>query len=184
MKADRSSNAQAFLHRTEDERLFSARSGWIGAGPWLSCRSLSAPGGEREPTLWTGVRPMTPALIAPVRERPKCPVCGKVSYSSAGIHPQCAVNRADAKLRLILKAKREAEAAAAPPGGFSKRCSGCGRAVAAPRLVCACGRALASGTLPRPSDIHPLRFLLQEIPIEPSTSSLPEASNRGISSPP
>lgn len=91
---------------------------------------------------------MTPALIAPARERPKCPVCGKASYSPAGIHPQCAVHRADASLRLVLKAKKEAEAAAAQPGAFSKRCSGCGRSVAARRMVCDCGRAFPSSTLP------------------------------------
>lgn len=28
-----------------------------------------------------------------------CPVCGKLSYSNYGIHPQCAMLRADAKLR-------------------------------------------------------------------------------------
>ena len=62
---------------------------------------------------------MTPALVAPVRERPKCPVCGKVSYSAAGIHPQCAANREDAGRRLLERAKREAEAAAAQAAGFT-----------------------------------------------------------------
>lgn len=56
---------------------------------------------------------MTPALIAPVRERPKCPVCGKVSYSAAGIHPQCASHRADAATRLLQREKLEAAAKAA-----------------------------------------------------------------------
>ncbi len=62
---------------------------------------------------------MTPTLTAPVRERPKCPVCGKFSYSSAGIHPQCAANRASAKQRVIDKAKREAEEAAATAAGLN-----------------------------------------------------------------
>lgn len=56
---------------------------------------------------------MTPALIAPVRERPKCPVCGKVSYSAAGIHPQCASHRADAATRLREREKLAAAAKAA-----------------------------------------------------------------------
>jgi len=63
---------------------------------------------------------MTPALIAPPHERPKCPVCGKISYSREGIHPQCAVHRADAKLRLIEKAKRDAEAAAVQAAGLNQ----------------------------------------------------------------
>jgi hypothetical protein len=88
---------------------------------------------------------MTPALIGPQRERPKCPVCGKVSYSAAGIHPQCAVSRADAKLRSLRPAK---DAAPRKPGGFNKRCSSCGRSVAARRMVCDCGRTFPNSQLP------------------------------------
>ena len=36
-----------------------------------------------------------PLYAAPVRKR--CPVCGEISYSSAGIHPQCAVDQCDAE---------------------------------------------------------------------------------------
>lgn len=43
-----------------------------------------------------------------------CPVCGKKSYSPAGIHPQCAVKQADAprEAQLAVK-KKEARLAAA-----------------------------------------------------------------------
>lgn len=81
---------------------------------------------------------MTPATIGP--SRPQCPVCGKVSYSRDGIHPQCAVSRADAKLRV----PREVQKEEAKPGRFSKRCGGCGRTVAARRMVCDCGRKFAA----------------------------------------
>jgi hypothetical protein len=37
-----------------------------------------------------------------------CPVCGKASYSLGGIHPQCAMERADAKRKKQLKAKEQA----------------------------------------------------------------------------
>jgi len=37
-----------------------------------------------------------------------CPVCGKRSYSLRGIHPQCAVQQADApRQALLLEEKRE-----------------------------------------------------------------------------
>jgi hypothetical protein len=37
----------------------------------------------------------------------RCPVCGEKSYSSTGIHPQCAVQQADApRQRLLADAKR------------------------------------------------------------------------------
>jgi hypothetical protein len=39
----------------------------------------------------------------------KCPVCGMVSYSMGGIHPQCAVKQADApRLARLVAEKREA----------------------------------------------------------------------------
>ena len=42
-----------------------------------------------------------------------CPVCGKKSYSAAGIHPQCAVQQADAPRQAVLaKQKKEKKAAA------------------------------------------------------------------------
>lgn len=80
-----------------------------------------------------------PPLVA-TRIRPICPVCGKVSYSLHGMHPQCAVARADAGLRATQKAKKEP---AAPRSGFTKRCPRCSRTVAARRMVCDCGRSFA-----------------------------------------
>jgi hypothetical protein len=44
----------------------------------------------------------TPPPLASTRAR--CPVCGEAVYSRAGIHPQCAVRRADPP-RLKSKAK-------------------------------------------------------------------------------
>ena len=54
------------------------------------------------------------AVIATGREK-HCPVCGKRSYSSAGIHPQCAMRQADNAQKAILvaaKAACDAKAAA------------------------------------------------------------------------
>jgi hypothetical protein len=36
-----------------------------------------------------------------------CPVCGKVSYSLSGEHPQCAVARSDVALKAKQKARDE-----------------------------------------------------------------------------
>jgi hypothetical protein len=36
-----------------------------------------------------------------------CPVCGKKSYSAAGIHPQCAVKQADAPREAALAVQRK-----------------------------------------------------------------------------
>lgn len=34
----------------------------------------------------------------------RCPVCGHVAYSAAGIHPQCALKRADGESKKALPA--------------------------------------------------------------------------------
>jgi hypothetical protein len=48
-----------------------------------------------------------PLLSAPPAGK-ICPVCGKRSYSLRGIHPQCAVQQADApRQALLLEEKRE-----------------------------------------------------------------------------
>ncbi|MBX9790108.1 MAG: hypothetical protein K2Y37_14420 [Pirellulales bacterium] len=82
------------------------------------------------------------ALIAPTPPRPCCPVCGKATYSSTGIHPQCAASRAAVVIDERAKARREAEAkAAAPRNMWQKKCPKCRREVAARRAVCDCGYA-------------------------------------------
>ena len=48
-----------------------------------------------------------PLRVEPVRGQ-VCPVCGKRSYSRHGIHPQCAVQQADApRQKKIAEAKRK-----------------------------------------------------------------------------
>lgn len=48
-----------------------------------------------------------PLFVEPVRGQ-ICPVCGKRSYSLHGIHPQCAVQQADApRQQKLAEAKRE-----------------------------------------------------------------------------
>jgi hypothetical protein len=49
-----------------------------------------------------------PEPIYFLRPAPKyCPVCGKVSYSQSGEHPQCAINRSDAVFRAKQKKRSD-----------------------------------------------------------------------------
>jgi hypothetical protein len=74
-----------------------------------------------------------PKLIGPPRA--VCPVCGTTSYSRGGIHPQCAVARAD---RAAPRPPESAEKKK-PLAQWKKRCPRCQREVPARRLVCDCG---------------------------------------------
>lgn len=48
-----------------------------------------------------------PKSLFPERTVTRCPVCQEPTYSSCGIHPQCAVKRADEPRRLALVADRK-----------------------------------------------------------------------------
>lgn len=48
-----------------------------------------------------------PVVLYPQRTVTKCPVCQKPTYSPGGIHPQCAVTRADEPRRIALAAERK-----------------------------------------------------------------------------
>jgi hypothetical protein len=74
-----------------------------------------------------------PKFIDPVRAL--CPVCGKTAYSQGGIHPQCAVLRAD---RLAPRPKeRPVKIKRAPQ--WSKACPRCNRQLHVRRVMCDCG---------------------------------------------
>jgi hypothetical protein len=72
--------------------------------------------------------------LLPVKP-PACPVCGKPSYSRGGVHPQCAVARAD-KVR---KLKTPPKPKTAVLGQWKKRCPRCNRELPARRYSCECG---------------------------------------------
>lgn len=50
-----------------------------------------------------------PELIYFPAVRNFCPVCGKVSYSRSGEHPQCSMARADAAFKARLKKRAVAK---------------------------------------------------------------------------
>jgi hypothetical protein len=55
----------------------------------------------------------SPLIDHPARK--VCPVCGTTSYSSTGVHPQCAMEQADAPRVKRLKHQRKMAEAAKKP---------------------------------------------------------------------
>jgi hypothetical protein len=82
-----------------------------------------------------------PKLVGPLRA--VCPVCGKTAYSPGGIHPQCAVVRADRApprpKETPAKIKRAAQ--------WTKACPQCKRQLHVRRVMCDCGHTFQ----PRPA---------------------------------
>jgi hypothetical protein len=76
-----------------------------------------------------------PKLVGPAR--PVCPVCGTTTYSQGGIHPQCAVSRADK----MTPRPKDLAAKAKPIMQWKKRCPRCKRELPARRMVCDCGHS-------------------------------------------
>lgn len=73
--------------------------------------------------------------------RKVCPVCGQVSYSSAGIHPQCAEFQADEKRLKKAKSKKPEKIVTleATPSAWRKPCPKCGTQVHVRKALCECG---------------------------------------------
>ena len=78
-----------------------------------------------------------------------CPVCGIVSYSRGGIHPQCASQQADAPRVERLKAAKKVEKVKVKTpkpralGNWQKRCPKCGVAAHVRTLTCGCGHSFS-----------------------------------------
>ncbi|MFO0790876.1 MAG: hypothetical protein U0805_15570 [Pirellulales bacterium] len=70
-----------------------------------------------------------------------CPVCGTPSYSRGGIHPQCALQQADAPRLDKLRADRAAEPKIKKPvrQSWQKKCPECGLQSHVRLKVCNCG---------------------------------------------
>lgn len=98
--------------------------------------------------LKTGPLMLKPEPLIGVKSRPLCPICGKASYSSNGIHPQCAAIQADAprssQLRL-LRLEEKLKQAAEPKGRpFEKQCPKCKVSLPSRRTACTCGQVFKS----------------------------------------
>ena len=70
-----------------------------------------------------------------------CPVCGQPSYSAAGIHPQCAMEQADAKrMKQVARPKKKAKASNSTGArAWQKICPKCRTFVHCRKAVCECG---------------------------------------------
>jgi len=75
--------------------------------------------------------------------RAPCPVCGHVSYSPAGIHPQCAMRASDQIQIDRLKARKIEEAKTSPtlPRRYEKQCPKCHRIQHVRQKSCSCGHS-------------------------------------------
>lgn len=80
-------------------------------------------------------------LYGPPTQRRHCPVCGAVSYSEAGIHPQCAQQQADLQRARQQSGLTESARLAndRPLKAWHKRCAKCGEQVHMRKATCACG---------------------------------------------
>ena len=76
------------------------------------------------------------------RTHDRCPVCGEISYSLGGVHPQCAVRQADEKRLKRLKRKPAGAAKPKPFGGvrpWERLCPKCKTVQHVRKKVCTCG---------------------------------------------
>jgi hypothetical protein len=79
--------------------------------------------------------------------RALCPICGHVSYSPAGVHPQCAMRACDQVLNDRLKVRKMAakpKPTRLQPGRFEKQCPMCGTIQHIRKQDCSCGHSFVS----------------------------------------
>ena len=86
-----------------------------------------------------------PQPLNPPKTHDRCPVCGEVSYSRAGVHPQCLVRRADENRTDRIKREKllaKEEKTATPVSGIAlwqKSCPKCNAIHHGRKTVCGCG---------------------------------------------
>ena len=90
---------------------------------------------------------LKPVPIVPQPVKNLCPICGKASYSRDGIHPQCALQRADEPRNVKNRAarKKDVKVETSRQRLWSKKCPGCGIQVHVRLLECGCGHQFGGG---------------------------------------
>ena len=84
-------------------------------------------------------------------KRERCPVCGEISYSLTGVHPQCAMRQADAKRLRRSKIGKPGAASAKPAGGaksWQRICPKCKSLQHVRKKICNCGHTFAVRAAP------------------------------------
>ena len=89
----------------------------------------------------------TPLAEQIIQPRNICAVCGKVSYSLGGVHPQCAQENADAQRVHTLKQAKKAEKVVQPEAlsPWHKLGPKCRRKLHIRKLKCDCGHQFSEG---------------------------------------
>ena len=92
-----------------------------------------------------------PQPLFPAKANKHCPVCGQVSYSRDGIHPQCSEKQADdARVERtkneVPPAKEKNSANNVAP--WLQSCPKCGNLVHVRKKVCQCGHTIAAAVRP------------------------------------
>lgn len=75
-----------------------------------------------------------------------CPVCGEISYSLGGVHPQCAVRQADASRLAEIKRREQVKPVGKPKNEirpWQKRCPRCRTIQHVRKKTCECGHRLS-----------------------------------------
>jgi hypothetical protein len=94
-----------------------------------------------------------PLPLDPPRLRKHCPVCGEVSYSAAGIHPQCAMQEADAKRTKRIKRVKSVQKARMTGSDtgdlkpWHRVCPRCKAVVHIRRRACSCGNRFSTAKI-------------------------------------
>lgn len=87
-----------------------------------------------------------PYPIYTQKKRENCPVCGQVSYSQTGIHPQCAVKLVDNERKDEIKRKKQEEDNRKSETRNKPRwqitCPKCGKPQHVRKKICECGQKL------------------------------------------
>jgi hypothetical protein len=102
-----------------------------------------------------------PQPIISARVYNRCPVCGEVSYSLAGIHPQCSVQQADEQRKVHIKREKLLEkekntgTSASGISPWQKRCPKCNAVQHVRKAVCDCGHTFTVRARPPTSDDEP-----------------------------
>ncbi len=68
-----------------------------------------------------------------------CPICGKPSYSTGGVHPQCAVLQADVTRQKERKTKQAQLPEKPQRRSWQKKCPTCGKELHVSKRICPCG---------------------------------------------
>jgi predicted RNA-binding Zn-ribbon protein involved in translation (DUF1610 family) len=105
-------------------------------------------GMDRAFSNWSPMSILKPVPIIPQTVKNLCPICGQTTYSRGGIHPQCAVQQADAPRNARIRAekkKKESEVTTVKPRqrSWSKKCPSCGIQVHVRLGTCACGHSFS-----------------------------------------